>query len=1348
MKMRKLVLLAAVGAVASSGAFGGSADFSAYEHKAYITFSGYEGTTALTNFPALVRISENLAGFSYADCKQADGGDVRFTLGDGNELPSACVGWNEDGASEFWVRIPELTATTRILMFWGNAQPPPRTGSVWTEDYSGVWQMNDVGKLILDSGRKGVHGFATSDANGDIGVAGKARTFADPAYAYLGGYDYSPLSGLPMTMEVWFKLPAAPGDDRAVMSFHATDTTNYYYTRGATFFVDKYCKMHFGESIQKNKWDIDLAASAAGELNTWHHAFASQDASGKVVFCVDGVKQGEGTFTGEWYAPSSHPAFNLGRSAYKFKTAYVGSLDEMRVSSVARSEDYAAAVYKNAAQNDQFLTIKAEPAATVHLTADSVFRDRAGEGVRYVADGDERVYADGVAVESVPAGAKQVVTVRPVKRQYRLSVAAEGGLAVTPATELWLDEGTTQTVEAVATGTDRLFYAWGGDCPTALVFTASIALPMDRPRTLTARAGKAWYVEKTGVDEEGAGRSPATPMATPRYAVETIRAGAETNTPAVLMMGDGVWTVSVPPSQPGNSLEVDCALVIRSRNGWAKTALNANLQQKTRCIYLNHFGACVDGLAVTNLDTNVTGWGLGITVEKGHVQNCLLGFSKLGYQCSSLDLRRGWVRRTVITGNRNKNCNTHAAPVTMVGGLMEDCAVTNNAIYAGAVRLGGLGGVDKTPYTYNYGGILRNTLIAGNTTAHATADNGAGLYCDIALAIGSGELSTVYSVENCTIADNVAKTYGGGAYATNKGGLVLVNCAFGGNSVLQADNGMDLYGPMGVAGSVARDAPDGNGNFRGEENFADSAHGDYSLAEAGFGYDIGVPLAWHAVPGAADLGGAARVQGKAVDAGAYEHAPRSKEPLSAVFNAAGETTGYDSLTVAFTSTVKGSDDVTYAWTFGDGGTSDEANPSHVYAHPGYYDVQLVVTDRASGESYTNAVAGLVKVRSSTVYVAEPGASVPAEPYDSPANAADNLVAALFLEPNRIVLCAGNIKLGNVDVVTLTKKTEFVGLGPDVTIVDFSTGWLDLNVSGSILCNVTVSNSRSQAKYNTYASVNAKPGTVVSNCVFSGTSGNGNREFNCALRVNGATVRDCVFRGLTHNYMRHSPCIEIEGGGSLVENCVITNNTGCNAYWFGPTYAQGEDVSGIGIRVAGNYAVAPVIRNCLVADNKLPDPEPGSYAAGIALFGRARLENCTIAGNEASNLFGGAGLHIAAADVVVENCIVWGNTGKSNEVTCASDIYVADGKEPQFVNSCAPELEGVLTCLASDPRLNLGTRKSRPFWSILGNSPCKDAGVRRAWMDGATDLVGNQRVLCKPDMGCYENQTGGFSLIVR
>jgi PKD repeat protein len=80
-------------------------------------------------------------------------------------------------------------------------------------------------------------------------------------------------------------------------------------------------------------------------------------------------------------------------------------------------------------------------------------------------------------------------------------------------------------------------------------------------------------------------------------------------------------------------------------------------------------------------------------------------------------------------------------------------------------------------------------------------------------------------------------------------------------------------------------------------------------------------------------------------------------------------TGVSPLTVTFSST--GSLDpegapVTYAWTFGDGGTSTSANPSHSYQAPGAYVAKLTVSDGVKTTSSSNLVISAMDPASSLV----------------------------------------------------------------------------------------------------------------------------------------------------------------------------------------------------------------------------------------------------------------------------------------------------------------------------------------------------------------------------------------------
>jgi hypothetical protein len=144
-----------------------------------ITFSGYSKSETLTNFPALVCLSTNIAGFDYAQFSSQGGGDLRFTASDGTTpLNYELDTWNNTGVSYAWVQVPKLTAGTFIWAFWGNAgltAPACTTnGATWDSTFVGVWHMNETvstGGTQHDSTANHLDGTFTATSPSASGVA-------------------------------------------------------------------------------------------------------------------------------------------------------------------------------------------------------------------------------------------------------------------------------------------------------------------------------------------------------------------------------------------------------------------------------------------------------------------------------------------------------------------------------------------------------------------------------------------------------------------------------------------------------------------------------------------------------------------------------------------------------------------------------------------------------------------------------------------------------------------------------------------------------------------------------------------------------------------------------------------------------------------------------------------------------------------------------------------------------------------------------------------------------------------------------------------------------------------------
>ena len=109
----------------------------------------------LENFPALIRLSTAISGFSYADFRLANGGDMMFTDSRGQAIPFEVDTWDETGTSLVWVSVPKLAKGTSVIMYYGNGANPAGIPLAKWPDYAGVWHMGEAGGTAHDSTANG-----------------------------------------------------------------------------------------------------------------------------------------------------------------------------------------------------------------------------------------------------------------------------------------------------------------------------------------------------------------------------------------------------------------------------------------------------------------------------------------------------------------------------------------------------------------------------------------------------------------------------------------------------------------------------------------------------------------------------------------------------------------------------------------------------------------------------------------------------------------------------------------------------------------------------------------------------------------------------------------------------------------------------------------------------------------------------------------------------------------------------------------------------------------------------------------------------------------------------------------
>ena len=94
--------------------------------------AGYTGAEVLTNVPVLVRLSTEIAGFSYADFADANGGDLIFTDESGGVVyPHEIDEWHTNGESLVWVKLPQMANGTKFKAAYVNTNY-----SLFTNTYS------------------------------------------------------------------------------------------------------------------------------------------------------------------------------------------------------------------------------------------------------------------------------------------------------------------------------------------------------------------------------------------------------------------------------------------------------------------------------------------------------------------------------------------------------------------------------------------------------------------------------------------------------------------------------------------------------------------------------------------------------------------------------------------------------------------------------------------------------------------------------------------------------------------------------------------------------------------------------------------------------------------------------------------------------------------------------------------------------------------------------------------------------------------------------------------------------------------------------------------------------------
>jgi len=371
-----------------------------------ITFNNSGQITNLVTFPVLIRLDSSRVEYFRT---QNLGQDIRFVdADDATILNHEIELWNESGSSYVWVRVPQINAASTndfIYMYYDN--PAALDG----QNQAGVWDASFMMVQHL-SETSGTHFDSTSNNNDsvviDVAAQGSAAGQIDGADNFTGTHniDVGDSGSLDMaatdsfTVEGWINTTA--GGFQVVVSKEEDLASEYqlWVDNGtATFWL-------------RDGTDDALVGGTPVANGAWRYLVGRwNEASSTAEIFVDGTSVGSVNQPALDAMSSPNPLVIGEEGDLNRGGNFNGRIDEVRVSKVARSNDWIRA--QNLSMRDTFATFApadsltcCQPLAvtlasgTITVTApnafEQVFADAAGGHVRDFYDLAESPVRDPV----------------------------------------------------------------------------------------------------------------------------------------------------------------------------------------------------------------------------------------------------------------------------------------------------------------------------------------------------------------------------------------------------------------------------------------------------------------------------------------------------------------------------------------------------------------------------------------------------------------------------------------------------------------------------------------------------------------------------------------------------------------------------------------------------------------------------------------------------------------------------------------------------------------------------------------------------------------------------------------
>jgi hypothetical protein len=311
------------------------------------------GASDLTDFPIYLNVS-------YESVMQSDFDDLRFINGScesGETLELDYEIENYTGSSaHVWLRIPLLgIGGQSVCMYYGNdgASNGENVSGVWDDNYRGVYHLSESGTQSRNDSTLYGNNASTSGYEGDENIAGIVG-FADD---FDGTDDYlesSTTNGIPsgtagqeVTTSFWVYRDTSPSGGQGIIGIDTEWMSLLENDAGGGG----------GNDIFIRTWGSNNAGTSQSiTLNDWYHIVTIWDVGTDFTVYVNGeFWASDTTATADTSADTGNPLYigQITNGGPLYQTRYNGILDEVRISNVARTLDWANQSYQMVVnQND------------------------------------------------------------------------------------------------------------------------------------------------------------------------------------------------------------------------------------------------------------------------------------------------------------------------------------------------------------------------------------------------------------------------------------------------------------------------------------------------------------------------------------------------------------------------------------------------------------------------------------------------------------------------------------------------------------------------------------------------------------------------------------------------------------------------------------------------------------------------------------------------------------------------------------------------------------------------------------------------------------------------------------